>query len=136
MAPVALGTSITPGANAVFDSGHIAGEALTNGNLVYRDPADSNKLKKADQTSATKAQVFGVVIGTVASGSQVLVQTKGTVTGTATLVQGEHYGISGTAGSIEPAADEGTGDFWTYVGYAPTTTSLELAIHHAAVARA
>ena len=31
MAPVALGTSITPGANARFDSGHIAGEALTNG---------------------------------------------------------------------------------------------------------
>jgi hypothetical protein len=135
MAPVALGANITPGADAVLEVGS-AGEAITIGNAVYRDATDSNKLKKAVNTSLAAAQIYGIAMGTAPDDGAVLVQKGGTINGTATLLAGGRYFASSTAGSVEPSADVGSGDFATHVGQAPTTTSLKLAIDHAVVAHA
>lgn len=135
MAAVALGTSVTPGANAVLEIA-LCGEAITAGNWVYRDASDGNLLKKLVNTSLAAAQAYGVAMGGAPDNGAVVVQKSGTINGTATLVVGEHYFASATAGSQEPSADVGSGDFATHLGQAPTATSFEIDIQHAVVARA
>lgn len=135
MAPVALGASVRPGADAVLERA-TCGEAITIGNVVYRDATDSNKLKKAINTSLAAAQVYGVAMGTAPDDGEVLVQTKGTIEGTATLTSGAPYFASATAGSVEPVADIAAGDFATFMGHAASATSLKLGIVHTPVVHA
>lgn len=135
MAAVALGSSVRPGADARLESA-TCGEAITIGNVVYRDASDSNKLKKAVNTSLAASQVYGVAMGTAPDDGQVLVQVGGTIEGTATLTAGAPYFASSTAGSVEPIADVGSGDYATFMGQAASTTSLKLAIAHTPVVHA
>jgi hypothetical protein len=49
----------------------IAGETLVAGQVVFRDSADSNKIKLADCTNADKYQAVGITINGAADGQPI-----------------------------------------------------------------
>lgn len=127
MAVVNLGTGCKPGPDAVLRL-EVAGAAILIGQLVYRDPADG-KCKLASTASLIASSAVGVAMTSATAADQpVVVQWDGTVTGTATLVRGDGYWVSDTAGSVGQQADITTNDWVCFVGAATLTTALRLAI--------
>lgn len=108
-----------------WDTGALAGVALTAGQAVYRD--SSNLIQLCAMTSATVAQCIGLVANTsVSAGQPVFVWTNDCIiTGFPTLVAGTPY-YTGAAGAIIPFADYTTGNYMTQLGYAETTTSFHV----------
>lgn len=106
-----------------------AGETITAGMPVYQDPT-SHKWMKADCNSATAVarQAGGIALCGAALNQPIVVLLSGDVTIGGTLVAGEPYYLSGTAGGIRPKADLTTGDYVCLLGLAKSTTVLSLAI--------
>ena len=69
-------------------------------------------------------------------GQRVFYQTSGKINVGATLTVGETYVLGDTAGAIYPIGDLGSGDYVTYLGYATTTSLLQLMITATGVAKA
>lgn len=127
MAAVNLGTGVLPGADASIKY-EVVGEAILAGQVVYREVA-TKKVKLASSASGEKADVVGVALASApTAGQSIPVQWSGEITGTATLVVGEPYFACETAGSVQPAADIGAGEYLTFVGFARTATKIALGI--------
>jgi hypothetical protein len=127
MASVNLGTGVLPGSDASLKD-EVSGEAILAGQVVYRE-VTTKKVKLASAASAEKADTVGVAMSSAPTAGQIIkVQWDGEVTGTATLVVGEPYFVSDTAGSVMPAADISAGEYVTLVGIARTATKLALGI--------
>jgi len=110
---------------AKIDRTGVAGASLTRGMPVYIDPADY-KAKIADNNvSATLANVYGLALGDVADGQPVAICTEGDINIGATLVVGETYVLSATAGKICPIADVST-NYVTILGVAISASLLRL----------
>ena len=106
-----------------------AGEAITQGQSIYRSSAD-NKLYKADANdTAAKAAVVGIALTPASTNGYFLYAESGLVNVGATLAVGTLYAVGQTAGSIVPVADLTTNDYVTYIGTATTTALLDVAIH-------
>lgn len=103
--------SVLASATALLGAG-VAGAAITAGQPVYKDTADSNKLKLADaNASAATAVVEGIALNGASAGQPVqFVYQDDSFTPGGTLVVGETYALSATAGSLCPLADLTTGD--------------------------
>jgi hypothetical protein len=111
----------------------LSGAALTQGQVVYLDAADS-KVKLSDANVTAAAQVLGIVVAqTTATDQKTLVVSSGEITLGATLVAGTNYYLSATAGAICPEADLTTGDRKIRIGWAKTTTTLVVDIEDTAV---
>lgn len=105
-----------------------ASEAITQGHALVRDTSTS-KYAKAINTSEATAVVAGIALTkTSADGDKLFVVTSGPLIIGATLVPGETYFLSDTAGGIMPSSDLSTGDWVTRIGQALTTTLLQLDI--------
>ena len=127
--------SITLSANALVDLQGaaqlqgIAGEAIAQGKLVYRDPITRKFfLAKAD-AAGTKICV-GVARNGAALGAPLDVAPSGLVSGLgAVLTAGLYYVLSAaTAGAIAPVADLVSTNADVLVGLALTTSTLQLLI--------
>jgi hypothetical protein len=120
--------NVLASATAIRGSG-IAGAAITAGQPLYADATDSNKLKPADaNVSAATANVVGIALNNAAAGQPVsyVVRDSNFVSG-GMMTVGAVYALSATAGSMNPVADQASGDFSTVVMVAKSATVAVLA---------
>lgn len=121
-------TSVVAGADSVQEPG-IAGEAVTAGQPLYKDPT-TRQWFKADSNSATAAarHALGIALNGAAASQPVIVHKSGDITIGATLTLGAPYYLSETPGGIEPLADQGAGEYVCLLGTAKSTTVLAVNI--------
>lgn len=112
------------------------GAAVTAGQTVYADTADSNKFKPADADSATAAvrTTRGIALNSGSNNQPAAVQIEGPITIGATVTVGTIYVQSDTAGGIMPAADLEAGDFVTVIGIGISASQIDVKIHVSGVA--
>jgi len=112
----------------------LAGAAITAGQTVYLD-ATTGKLLLADCDSATiPARLpIGIALNGGAIDQPIAVKTSGPVTFNAVLTAGAGFYQSGTPGGIAPIADQTTGDLLVLIGFAASTTVLNVDIQAASV---
>ena len=106
------------------------GEAVTEGQALYLDNA-SGKYMLADATDTTKALVAGMTLTSADADGYALMQTSRTYFAGTTLVKGDPVFLSATAGGGDlcPHADLGSGNAVTLIGFASSTSEIELAIN-------
>ncbi len=111
-----------------------AGSSIAIGKLVYLD-STSGKYELANADAAATATVAGIAVtGASADGYFSMLQTTSLVLG-ATIVAGTPYYLSSAnAGGIAPFADLGSGDTVTLLGFASTTSVLDLNIQSTGIA--
>ena len=111
------------------------GEAITAGQPLYRKSSDSKYYKANAVTGSSEAEAIGIALtGASADGYVMMVQSGGMIIG-ATLTAAEVYIVSDTAGNIRPIGDLGSSEFLTILGYASSTTVLEVDINATGVAK-
>lgn len=127
--------SLVPASDAEFEEG-IAGATITAGQVVYKDPNDSNKLKLADSNSAVNSvrHGAGIAVHGAAAGQPLKYQVAGSLTLGGTLVRGTTYVLSETPGGIQPTADLTSGEYVTVLGTATSTTVLKMSLNRTGVA--
>ena len=105
-------------------------ETVTEGQVAYADPTN-NQYGVADcETSLVTAGAVGLYLGGGVATNYVGVLTRGLVgIGGTTLVEDEEYFLS-TAGLLMPYADLATGDWIVSIGFAKTTTQLDVWIRN------
>jgi len=106
------------------------GEAVTEGQALYLDSTTS-KYMLADATDTTKALVSGVTLTSADADGYALMQTSRTYFAGTTLVKGDPVFLSATAGGgkLAPHADLGSTNAVTLIGFASSTSEIELAIN-------
>lgn len=123
-------SAIISGTGATKQAG-IAGATLTAGLPVYKDSADSDKLKAADcDASSAAATVVGITLHAALSGQPITYQTSGTLAFGAILTVGKIYVAGATAGEINPSADLTTGWRTSILGVATSTSNLAMNIYN------
>lgn len=105
-----------------------AGATIIAGNVLYKDTADSDKVKLAIDTSSAAALVVGIALNGAVDGQPITVQTRGDINPGGTVVVGQIYVVSSTAGAISEVDDIVTGDWVTILGIGRTSTALPLNI--------
>ena len=114
--------SVVKGAVSQTETG-IAGEAITQGEVVFKNASSEYVLSDADDTSLD--EVSGIALNAAADGQPLEVLLPGSdITIGATLTAGLPYFLSATAGAIAPEADLTTGDRKILLGIAKSTTVL------------
>ena len=101
-----------------------AGEGLTQYDIVYSDPADSGKYKKASKDVAASAEAFGICLATVLDDALVeIVIGPGLVTNLNwDLTPGAILYVSGTPGAMTETLP--VSGYIKPLGYAITTTQI------------
>ncbi|QGJ70613.1 Hypothetical protein PBC10988_23110 [Planctomycetales bacterium 10988] len=123
--------AITPGdvvalEGATFGDG-TAGEDVSAGEPVYLDTTDESKIKPAGAGGTELlASVAGIALNNAAAEQPVKYASAGEIDLGVTLVVGEVYVLSSTAGGIAPYGDLSAGDFVTIIGYAKDADTLVL----------
>lgn len=122
-------TSVKRVSGAVHNQNNF-GETVTAGMPVYLKVADAKWYKIDNNVDAATSGVGATATGIALNGGAVdqpaVVLTSGDVDIGATVVVGEVYVASQTAGGIAPHGDLASGNFVTYIGYAITTGRLRL----------
>lgn len=120
--------NVAAGISAVIEKG-AAGEAVTAGQLIYKDGATGRfKLVDCDSATADARNPYGVALNGAANGQPLSVQRSGEINLGATLVAGTTYYAAPTAGAIGPLADVLSGDDPIIVGIAKSASTLVLRI--------
>lgn len=127
--------NVVAGANAKIEQG-FSGGTLAGGKAVYKDTADASKFKlgDCDDASATVRTLYGVALNGASAGQPVAIQTEGDITIGGTVVVGEIYVLSDTAGGIMPEGDLETGDYVAVLGVGISTTQIRMGILNSGVA--
>lgn len=113
------------------------GEAVTQGQLVYRSTADNKWYKlQCDGTAlqAGEGTTTGIALSACSANQWGSVQTGGSITIGATVVAGTVYYANDTAGSIGEFSDLGSTDRIFIVGYGTSTTVIKLLLISTGVA--
>ena len=101
-----------------------AGEAIARGQSVY---LSSNKYYLADNSvDLATAAAVGVSLTSCVTNGYFVIVTKGDMDVGATLVVGEVYIVTDTAGGIGPIGDVLTTQFTTPLGHAKDAATLEV----------
>jgi predicted transcriptional regulator len=119
--------SVIASAAAVKKDG-TAGEAIIQGDVLYKSSSDS-KLYKADSNdTAAKAVVVGVALNAASAGQPVDYAEKDAALelGATTVTVGTVYVLSPTAGKMMPVDDLATGDRVTVLGVGVATNKIML----------
>jgi hypothetical protein len=117
-----------------------AGEAITQGQPVYRSSAES-KYYLADADTETMAEALGIAVTPAsADGDRFVVARNRSGADAdielgATLSQGETYVVSSNVGKIAPVGDLTTGDYVTYLGTASSASVLKMRINATGVSK-
>lgn len=110
-----------------------AGATITQGQVLYKDSSDSNKLKLADADSLTAAAkvVEGIALNAASVGQPLsYVKTDANFDPGFTATEGEIYVLSGTAGAIAPEADLASGDAVVILGVGLSTGNIKLNVNN------
>lgn len=127
---VITATDVVKGSGANIERG-IAGGTITAGQPVYKDSADSDKIKAADaNASSATATVVGIALHGATANQPIAYQTGGNITLGAVLTLAKVYVLSATAGGIAPVADLASGWRTSILGVAVSTSSLMLTINN------
>lgn len=120
--------NIIAGASAQKETG-IAGASLLAGQVVYKEAA-TGQFKLADSNSATVEQrtPYGITLNPALTSQPVTVVTSGDLGFGAILTAGAGYYTSETPGGIQPVADLGAGELVSLLGFATTTSNLNVRI--------
>jgi hypothetical protein len=110
-----------------------SGAAITAGQAVYADPADSYRIKPAQANSANPTHVpnlVGVALNSAPGANQpVTYASDGNVLFNAVLTVGQAYVVSAaSAGGIAPYGDLAATNFVGVLGVATSTTNLKLGL--------
>lgn len=108
-----------------------AATTITAGKVLVANSA--GKAILASDASATLAVAIGIALHGASSGQPAEYQTSGRINLGVTLAIGKHYVLS-TAGAIAPVDDIAGGEFATYIGWAESTSILQLQILVASIA--
>lgn len=131
MADIAITASaVVKGSGAQTTTG-VAGASITAGMVLYSDTANANVMKPADANlSALASTVAGIALHAALTGQPITYITAGPLTINAVLTAGKIYVLSATdsAGAIAPVADLASGWFTSLLGYASSTTVLNVGI--------
>ena len=130
--------AITPG-NVIAASGATkelgtAGATITAGQIVYKDLTDSDKFKLAINDDVLTAVILGVALNGASSGQPLFVHTTGGLNPGETVVVGEIYCCSLSAGGIAPEAEVVGNDFVSVLGIGTTSSSIAVKINNSGVA--
>jgi hypothetical protein len=126
--------NVLPGSAAQV-SHDVAGAAVTAGQTVYLDPADSRmKLADSNAAAAVARSPKGIALHAAAAGQPLAVLRGGPITIGATLTPGVAYYLSDTPGGICPVADVGAGEYATIIGMAVSATVLNVEFQESGVA--
>lgn len=110
----------------------IAGTTIAQGDAVYVDTTDSNKIKLADANGTTPSNsLAGIALNAASSGQFVQYISQGVVTlgAGASLLAGDTIWLYSTAGKLTKTATDIVSGFTTIVaGVMLTTTNLQLNI--------
>jgi hypothetical protein len=119
--------NVIAGSTGRVDRTAVAGEAITQGQAVYKASV-SQKWMKADADSATAEarQASGIALNGASLNQPLAVQTGGSITIGATLTAAAPYYLSGTAGGVAPAADLSTGEYVDLICLATSTSVCAL----------
>lgn len=115
--------STVDSANKVSNN-YTAGENLADVDAVYISAADT--VSKAD--AATNYQVIGFCDTSALSTASVPVVSEGVLTGFTGLTAGSRYYLSATAGLVTSTVPVGAGNNVVQIGYAKSTTAMQLQI--------
>ena len=116
---------VTPDNDSQTYRNYEVSEAITAGQAVAQDAA--GLLIKAIADTADNADVIGIAMtSATGTGEYVTVAERGSIVTGATMVAGQYYVLSATAGGIAPFSDLTTGDFATYVFVAESTTTARI----------
>lgn len=119
--------NVVPGATCRTVQG-TAAETITAGQPVYLNAA--GKWAKADSDAAGLQDASGIALTGSALNQPIVVAKVGAVTIGATLVAGDPYYVSSTAGGICPFADLSNGEKVVQLGVATSTTVLNIDIQN------
>ncbi len=127
--------NVKKGASAKTEEG-LGAVALTAGLAVYKEAATS-KFRPTDADSATPEAraVYGVTLNACAADQPVVVHKKGRLAIGATVAVATPYFASATAGGICPVGDLASGMYPTLIGFAVSTTEIDVNIVAAGVAK-
>lgn len=109
------------------------GEAVTQGQPLYRSTSDS-KHYKAGATTTTLAAAVGVAMTPASADGYILMLKAGDYIVGGTLSQGTTYVVSATAGGIAPSSDLVSTNIVTNLGIAISSTVLRLDIQASGIA--
>ena len=116
-----------------------AGATIAEGNWVYADTTDDNKVKPASNAAVASAKVRGVALNDAADEGDVIVLVDGTYDPGVALTDGVIYVLS-TAGAMAPVEDHtgtnGSGKFATTLGRGNSSGNLKINIDVAEAALA
>jgi hypothetical protein len=131
---VITATNVAMGSDANITTGK-AGATVTAGQAVYKDPT-TGKYLLSDANSATAAarNVDGIALNGGANNQPLTVQTSGPVTIGATVSVGVAYYLSNTPGGICPVADLASGSYPVLIGFATSSSVINVDIEKAGVA--
>lgn len=109
---------VVPQAGAKIDRSTVAAVAISAGDVVYKDAATGNKLRKClSTTTAAAAKAYGIAVNTAEGANQpCAVCTSGRIFLSGNLLPGQAVAIGSAAGKIGLVSDVGEGDFVTYLG--------------------
>jgi len=126
MANLAITPADVVTVSSLYRRDGLAGVAIAQGDALYADATDSNKLKLAIATSAAASVFVGIALTAAGVGQPVLYVEAGLITIGATVAIGVQYVLSATAGKICPSADLVPGNFVTQIGVATEAGKIEI----------
>lgn len=106
-----------------------AGEALTQGQIVYKKSSDSKWYKaQADGTQEESGYGvdMGVALAAVSANQLFAMLTSGTITCGGTVAAALPYFVHTTAGSFGVLGELGSTNYVTCIGYATSTTVINI----------
>jgi len=122
-------SAVAPIANSTIQAEYNAGATIAAGQFVYIDTANSNVLKLAQGDGTTlESTVAGMALSSGSTGQPIKIAIGGTVTIGAVVAAGVFYFLSSTAGNMELFTDVASTEKTVLVGFATTTSILDLRI--------
>jgi hypothetical protein len=115
----------------------VGGEAGTAGQVVYQKSTDSKwYLAQCDGTDEESGVGVrkGILLNTMVADQPVVVQTAGQITIGGTVVAGTEYVLGAAYGAVAPHADLVTGNKYTRLGYAISSSVIQLDVRATGVA--
>lgn len=123
-------------ANIVLVSGDVAtknaAEAVTAGNWLYAVPS-AITVGIASKSDVAKQTVIGLALNSAGVGQPVNYALPGAVVSFGAILTVARWYLLGAVGATRPVADQTTGDYVTQVGYALTTSNMQLKIVNTAL---
>lgn len=111
-----------------LDDTYVADEALSQNDVVYISAA--NNVSKSSASSDATAKALGFATAAAADTANANIRKAGTVSNFAGLTPGARYYLSTTAGAITATRPTGTGNNIVQVGFARSTTQLDIQIQY------